>query len=81
MPANITTGDKTAARMVRDSKRRLAKTNLGKLHALQAERQRWERKETIATNKLRAVRRQIESLAEEMARATVETEWTGGAKP
>lgn len=67
-------------RLVRDSKRRLSKTNLGKLQALQSERERWERKQTIATNKLRAVRRQIEALAEVMARATMETEWTGGAK-
>jgi len=75
-----TTEDKAASRLIRDSKRRLAKTNLGKLHALQAERQRWERKQTIAGNKLRGVRRQIEALAETMAKATVETEWTGGAK-
>lgn len=72
--------DKVAARLARDSKRRMAKTDLGKLQALQAERERWERKQTIATNKLRAVRRQIERHAEEMARRTLETQWEGGTK-
>lgn len=69
--------DKAARAMVRDSKRRMKGTNLGKLQALQAERQRWERKQTIAGNKLREVRRAIETLAEDMARKTVETEWEG----
>ena len=63
--------------MVRDSKRRLAKTNLGKLQKLTAERVRWQRKQTIATNKLRAVQLAIDLLAYEMAKATVETEWEG----
>lgn len=72
--------DKAAARMVRDSRRRMKATNLGKLQALQSERERWERKQTIATNKLRAVRRQIERLAEEMARATHGQEWENTSK-
>lgn len=75
-------GDKASRAMVRDSKKRLAKTNLGKLYALEAEQTRWQRKETIARNKLIDVRRKLCALAHEMARATVETEWTGkdGAK-
>lgn len=65
--------------IIRESKRRLAKTNLGKLEKLFAERSRWMRKQTIATNKLARVQRSIDALAAEMARKTYEDEFTNAS--
>lgn len=64
---------------ITDSRRRESATSNGKLTALQAERTRWQRKATIAGNKLADVNRRLDKLAEEMARKLHETEWTGGA--
>lgn len=63
--------------LISDSKRREAATSRGKLTKLQAERTRWQRKATIAANKLDRVNRQIETLAAEMAAKLHTSEWTG----
>ncbi len=67
-------------KLIRDSKRRLAKTSAGKLGKLLAERSRWQRKQTIASNKLAKVQRAIDALAVENAAKLAGSEWTEGAQ-
>ena len=56
-----------AEKLVRASKRALNTTSKGKLAALIEERSRWQRKRTIATNKLADVQKRIDAFAETMA--------------
>jgi hypothetical protein len=55
------------ARMVRATKRVIKTTSQGKLAALQADRLKWQRRATIASNKLAAAQRAIETFADDMA--------------
>jgi len=61
-------------KLIRATKRALNTTSKGKLAALLAERSRWQRKATIAENKLAAVRKEIETMAETMAETLLERE-------
>lgn len=74
-PANPLAFATPAERLARASAKRFAKTSLGRLQRLQAERSRWQRRQTIATNKLARVQRQIDALGEQLARAAQEHEW------
>jgi hypothetical protein len=65
--------------IIRDSKRRMAKTSAGQLAKLFAERSRWMRKQTIASNKLAGVQKAIDRLAQENAATLAASEWNGGA--
>ena len=55
------------AKLVRSTQKIIRHTTQGKLRGLQAERTRWQRKATIAQNKLADVQRQIETLADELS--------------
>lgn len=59
--------DPVIARADRMVRRARSRTTLGRLEALLADRTRWQRKQTIATNKLAAVQRQIDALAVRLA--------------
>ena len=60
--------------LVSQTKKVIAKTSKGKLEKLQANRLKWQRKATIANNKLADCQREIESLAVEMAGKLFDTE-------
>jgi hypothetical protein len=55
------------ARLVRATKRVIKTTSQGKLAALQADRLKWQRRATIASNKLAGAQRAIETFADDMA--------------
>lgn len=61
--------DDITSRMVRATKRCRAKTTLGKLERIVAERSRWQRKATIARNKLATIDRRIAQIANDLAAA------------
>lgn len=57
------------------------KTKLGQLEALQAERAKWARRETIARNKLAAVQRKLDALAAGIATDRFETDLANTTQP
>lgn len=61
--------------LVRASRKMMANTSRGRLQAALAERTRWRRKLTIATNKLAENERTLDRLAAEMAGKLFETEY------
>ena len=63
-----------AEKLVRSTKRVVNATSKGKLAALLAERSRWKRKQTIATNKLADVQERIDAFADMMAEKLFDAE-------
>ena len=63
-----------AEKLVRSTKRVIAKTSQGKLAALIDERRRWQTKATRANNRLAEVQAEIETMAREMAAQLLNTE-------
>lgn len=53
--------------LIRAMKKVHRESNAGKLNALLSQERRWKSKETLASNKLRAVREKIDELAKEIA--------------
>jgi hypothetical protein len=59
--------DAITAALLRETKRARRKTKLGQLESLLAVRTQWQRKQTIATNKLAEVDARIRAFAVSMA--------------
>jgi len=59
--------DDVTGSMLAATKRARARTSLGKLEKLLAERTKWQRRQTIATTKLAAVQKQLDRLANDLA--------------
>ena len=74
--------DPVIAKATAAAKRARSRTRLGKLEALIDERRRWQRRQTIAQNKLAFLTRAIEGLAVSLADSTFDEDLTGrSAKP
>lgn len=66
--------DAVTQRMVAATERIRAKTTLGKLESLLADRSRWQRRQTIATTKLSEVQREIDRFASSLAKEKFDAE-------
>ena len=66
--------DAVTRRMVAATERIRAKTTIGKLESLLADRSRWQRRQTIATTKLAEVQREIDRLASSLAKEKFDSE-------
>jgi len=66
--------DAVTRKMVAATERIRAKTTIGKLESLLADRSRWQRRQTIATTKLAEVQREIDRLASSLAKEKFDSE-------
>ena len=72
--------DPSIARAKRQALAARRRTTLGKLEALLIERAQWQRRQTIAINKLAETQRKIEALARTLADEKFDSELTNTAK-
>jgi len=73
-PVVESAADVATRRMIAATERIRAKTTLGKLESLLADRSRWQRRQTIATTKLTEVQREIDRLASSLAKEKFDAE-------
>ena len=66
--------DAVTRKLVAATERIRAKTTIGKLESLLADRSRWQRRQTIATTKLAEVQREIDRLASSLAKEKFDSE-------
>lgn len=70
----VESAEAVTRKLVAATERIRAKTTIGKLESLLADRSRWQRRQTIATTKLAEVQREIDRLASSLAKEKFDSE-------